>query len=154
MEKKPKMVILLFALWLIIGFLFLGLFVSQLMSYWSYLEISAESSFLMSGITSSVTYSYILFDILFLGIAIFAYILVDAAYYGKKWCWLAGIIYTSALAYTAFTGLYVIILIISAGLYAILVSYQVIVYICMLFLVPATLYVLLKPEIRSYFGKT
>jgi len=154
MEKKPKLAYLLFALWFIVGFLFLGAFVTQLMSHWDYLELAAEYQFLMSGITADIVFSYVSLEILYLAIAIFAYILADAAYYNKKWCWLTGIIYTSALAFSVYLRIYMIGLFIIQGSFTGLGNFQVIVYISMIFLVPSLLYILLRPEIRTYFGKT
>ena len=154
MEQKPKLVYLLIILWIIVGVLFLGIFISQIMSHLDYLESVRSYPVPMDKFMAQINFSYISYEVLYLIIIIFAFILAYGAYFNKKWCWLIGIMYTSALTFNVYMAIVMIGTFIIIGSFASMPNFQIIALISMIFFVPCLQFILTKPEVKIYFEKS
>jgi len=155
MEQKPKLVYFLIILWIILGVLLLGIFITQIINHLDSLQSAEEfPSIYKNEYLRQITFSYISSEIFFIVISLFAFILAHAAFINKKWCWLIGIMYTSALAFFVYSAIVMIGNFIVQGSITGLGNFLVIVYISMIFFVPCILYILTRPIIKEYFEKS
>ena len=150
---------ILIVMWIVVGVVFLCYMIAHTLNYLDQLD-SMSSSFLMSsGWDAYMNYYFATAFILYLGITIFAFLLAYGTFLKKSWSWLIGIMLSSFLGFFAYTGIQTI------GTYffmdrwdtafsSLYSALAIISYIVMIIVVPCLLFILLRHEIKAYFGKT
>jgi len=88
-----------------------------------------------------------------------AFILAYGTFLKKSWSWITGVMLSSFLGYFAYSGIQLIWSLISMGnidqLFANLyIGFHYTTYLLMIFFVPAILFILTRPVVKAYFGKT
>lgn len=160
MEQKPNLVYVLIILWIIIGIIFLGLLATYTSNYLEQLESRSNSMFGGDEQWNALSdFYFVMYSILFLGIAIMSFLLIYGTFFQKNWSWLIGIITASSLSFWVWLGLVSIgssiimerIDQMFANLYS---GFTFISYIMMIFLIPILLIILTRPNVKAYFGKT
>jgi len=149
----------LFVLWIVVGIIFIGYFIVHSLNYLDQMDTISGSAFGSSQWDVQMTYSYVTYMVLYLIITVFAFLLAYGTFFKKPWAWLTGIMLSSFLGFFAYVGIQAI------GIYVIMdywdnlfstlySSLTFISYIAMIIVVPCLLFVLLRPDIKAYFGKT
>jgi hypothetical protein len=146
MEQKTNLIYVLTALWIIIGVLFLG----SLITYGSYFF---DSNF------SPMFFSSAAYFILLLFITMIAFVLTYGTFTKKSWSWLIGIMFSSFLGFHAYQGVMIIGNTIMMGnidgIFRTPYSgFQYVTFFLTIFFVPILLFILTRPTVKAYFGKT
>ena len=155
MNQKPKIIYILVILWIVIGVLFIGMAVKRTLDHLDYLDLTSASAFGRDYFTTIMTFSYVLYTILFIIIIALSFILACGTFIKKSWSWLIGIMLSSFLAFFAFSAIYLIGAgVITEHLDQMFNNFESVVYILMLFFVPCLMVLLTRPVVKAYFGKT
>ncbi|MCK4364470.1 MAG: hypothetical protein KAW45_00295 [Thermoplasmatales archaeon] len=155
MEKKPTNIYILLILWIGISIIFSGILIIHTLRYLDTLSFHSGS---ISELDLYISYSFILYLLLYLGIIILSAVSSYGTLFNKKWSWLIGIMFSSFLGYHVFLGIYMVgIMIINESFDNIFTDiqtgFQYIGYIFLIFLIPTSLFILTRKEVRAYFGK-
>ncbi len=159
MEQKPNLVYILIILWVVIGILFLGLLITYMTNYLDQIGSMGGAPLGDSQWQTMMNFSFAMYFILFLSITAFSFLLAYGSYMKKNWSWLIGIMTASFLGFFIFLGIQsigtLIIMDYSDQIFSTTYSsYQYISYILLIFLVPCMLFIIIRPEVKTYFGKT
>lgn len=157
MEEKHENIYILFSLWLTISFLLLGLFVYQVYAYSEYLNFSGG---FRSSFAASITFSQIWALIFSLILVVLSFLLVYGTYVRRGWGWIGGLMFSPYIL--LFYGNSAVILVgtlLLSGNYEVYFNnvYTVIYVIATIvlpFLAFFVVYLLFRPQIKTYFGKT
>ena len=158
MEQKPKQVWILIIIWIIIGILFIGMFINETSTYFGNLKFYEDSTFFTGNqanqFSTDLTFIYVVMVIFDILIIIFSFLLVYTSFYVKKWTWILGIILSSALLYTVYFGIIGVgRAIINGQLLEYFSNFIAVVYTIIIFIIPCTIYLLTRPTVRKYFEK-
>ena len=153
MNQKPKIIYILVILWIAIGVLFIGTAVKRTLDYQDYLD--STSAFGMDSFTTIMTFSYVLYTILFIIIIALSFLLAYGSFMKKSWSWVIGLMLSSFLIYFVFQAISLIGSgIIMENLDQMFNHFEYVANVVMIFLVPCLLALLTRPTVKTYFGKT
>jgi len=153
MNQKPKIIYILVILWIAIGVLFIGTAVTRTLNHLDYLDSIGASA--MGQFTTTMTFSYVLYTILFIIIVTLSFLLAYGSFIKKSQSWLIGIILSSFLLFFVFQAIYLIgIGVIMENLDQMFNNFEYVAYVLMLFFVPCLMVILTRPVVKAYFGKT
>ena len=155
MNQKPKIIYILVILWIAIGVLFIGTAVKRTLDYLDYLDLTDASAMGQFTFTTAMTFSYVLYTILFIIIVTLSFLLAYGSFIKKSRSWLIGIILSSFLIFFVFQAIYLIGGgIIMENLDQMFNNFEYVAYVLMLFFVPCLMVILTRPVVKAYFGKT
>lgn len=153
MNQKPKIIYILVILWIIIGVLFIGTAISRTLSTLDSLDIMGKSA--PDKFTASIIFSYVSYTILLIIIIILSFLLAYESYIKKDLFWLIGLMLSSFLITFVINAINIIGAgIIAENLFQMFNSFEYIAYILLIFLVPCQIFLLTRPEVKVYFGKS
>jgi len=155
MNGKPSLVYVLIILWILVGILFAGTLIKRTTDHLDYLEqTEGYSSYFDDSFNTLQNFSFYLYALLFIAIIIISCLLVYGMLLDKKWSWLISIMLTSFLGMFLFMGIYMIgAASIMENFSEYFENFEFITYLLMIFIVPILLFILMRPEVKSHFGK-
>lgn len=159
MNQKPKIIYILIILWIVIGVLVFGIAVKRTLDHLdsidSISEVPNDSLPTMNdSITTYVTFSYVMYTILYTIIIVLSFILAYGTFIKKSWSWDISIMLSAFLTYFVFTAIFLIGSgVIMGQLDQIFNNFESVANILMLFFVPCLIVLLTRPEVKAYLGK-
>jgi len=154
MTEKSKIIYILVILWIVIGVLFIGTAVQKISEYLNVID-SFGGFGSPDDITKSMTFSYVVYTTQFIIIIALSFILAYSSFRKKSQSWLIGIILSSFLIHFVVQAIYFIgFAIIRENFGLIFSNFEYITYMLMLFIVPCVIFILTRPKVKEYFGKT
>jgi len=151
MVRKPNTIYILVILWIIIGVIFIGIATSSTQETLDNIDgfIKYNDEF-----TAFVVYSLVSSLILYVICIILSLLLAYGTYINKELFRLIGLMFSSFLLYFVFSAINLIGgSIIRGSIDHMFDAFHYFAYIFFIFLAPCQIFLLTRPEVKSYFGK-